>query len=108
MSLYGKYIKERLNHDIVENEMGFASFSYEPEGVYIRDIYVHPAHRHEEVASDLADQIMIAAKSKGYHTMFGTVQPSANGSTSSLRVLLAYGFKLHSSQNDFIIMEKSI
>lgn len=108
MSLFGKYISERLGHGIVENDHGFATYSFEPQGVYIRDLYVDPDHRHNKAASKLADQIILKAKERGCTKVFGSVQPSTNNSTDSLKVLLAYGFKLSSCTNDFILMEMSI
>src|SRR5438105_356331 len=97
MTLYGNYIKERLNHHIIETDKAFATYSFESEGVYVHDIYTHSDYRHEHLATKLADQIAEIAKQKGIHKMFGSVVPSANHSTESLKVLLAYGFRLRSS-----------
>lgn len=107
-SLYGRYIKERLNHDICESPHGFGTFSFEHEGCYIRDIFVEPDFRQTKEASKIADQITEIAKARGCKKLFGSVVPSAQGSTTSLKVLLAYGFKLHSSSDNFILFEKDI
>lgn len=108
MSLYGDYIKERLNKEIVEDERGFATYYYLADGVYIEDLFVAPDHRHENIASDYADRIAKLAKDKGYSKMYGSVVPSAKHSTSSLKVLLAYGFQLESSAINMIVMSKVI
>jgi ribosomal protein S18 acetylase RimI-like enzyme len=107
-SLYAQYIKEREGKETIETDKGFATYTYVPEGCYIQDIYVHPDHRKEHVCFNLADQIVEIAKEKGCKKLFGTVCPSANGSTTSLKVLLAYGFKLESSGNNLIVMVKEI
>ena len=108
MSLYGDYIKERENKSIVESDVGFATYSVAKDGIYIEDIYVRPEYRKGHIAADMADQIAVIAREKGLHKLYGSVCPSANGSTASLKVLLAYGFKLNSSTNNFIMLEKEI
>lgn len=108
MSLYGQYIKERENKDIVEDDYGYATYFFINDGVYIQDIYVHPDHRHSNIASKYADEIANLAKQKGYKKMYGSVVPSMSHSTSSLKVLLSYGFRLESSERNAIIMVKDI
>lgn len=109
MSLYGQYIKEREGKDIVENDYGFATYMINKDNsCYIESIYVIPDARHDHVASQLADEIAYIAKSQGCNTLLGSVSPSANHSTSSLKVLLAYGFQLDSATNNFILMRKEI
>ena len=107
-SLYAQYIKERLNKNIIETEDAFVVYSYENDHVYIEDIYVIPEHRKSGIASILANMIADEAKEKGIKKMLGSVVPSANGSTSSVKVLLAYGMKVKSSINDFIVFEKEL
>lgn len=108
MSLYAQYIAERENKNIVEDDKGFATYIFVNDGVYIQDIYVHPDYRHERRASIYADQIAAIAKEKGLNKMYGSVMPSSNGSTSSLKVLLAYGFRLQSSESNAIFMVKEL
>ena len=47
-------------------------------------------------------------KEKGYKKLFRSVVPQILGSTESLRVLLAYGFKLDSSAVNLIVFVKEI
>lgn len=108
MSLYGDYIKERLNKEIVESDVGFCTYFFVQDGVYIEDLYVKPEYRKGHIAANLADQVAEIAKQKGYKKMYGSVQPSSQGSTASLRVLLAYGMELESAQPNAIIMSKGI
>ena len=109
MSLYAEYIKEHRNDEIVETEHGFATYRYlDSNSVYIVDIYIQPDHRKSKLASVIADEVVKAAKLRGCTKLLGTVTPSANNSTISLKVLLGYGMSLKSSSNDLIIMEKEI
>ncbi len=108
MSLYGKYIAEREGFQIVESDHGFATYKIEGVSVYIRDIYVDFDHRKENLASLMADKISEIAKEQGCSKMLGSVCPSAKHSTESLKVLLAYGFKLMDAKENFISFVKEI
>jgi len=109
MSLYGEYLKERSHDSIVEDEYGFATYRFVDEKtVYIIDIYVKPDHRKEGLAASYADDIAKVAKERGCTHMMGSIVPSMKGSHTSLLVLLAYGMKLDSCANDFIVMKKEI
>lgn len=103
-SLYAQYIKEREGKEILETDKGFATFTVLNNGeCYIQDIYVLPDHRQTGAASEMAARITEIAKSRDCHTLVGSVCVSTNNPTTSLKVLLAYGFKLHSVQNNNMI-----
>lgn len=108
MSHYADYIREREGKETVEDARGFATYSILQDGVYIQEIYVRPEYRKEGVASHFADVIAGVARAKGYKKLFGSVCPSARGSTESLKVLLGYGFKLVSSETNFVWFVKEI
>lgn len=110
MSLYAKYLIERTNDRILETAHGFATYRILPEqkSAYIIDIYVESDFRKAGTASQMADEIAKIAKKEGCNKLLGSVVPSAKNSTDSIRVLLAYGMKIHSSSNDFIIFERGL
>ena len=110
MSLYGDYLAEREGYDIVEDENGFATYIYSPENseCYIRDIYVKPESRKDHIASHYADEITKLAKLNGCTTLSGSVDPRSTGATDSLKVLLAYGFKVHSINGPLVMFVKEI
>lgn len=108
VSLYAQYVLERQGKQILEHAQGFATYSFIDNAVYIEDIFVQKEYRQTGLAAHMADLICEIAKEKGYKKLFGSVVPSANGSTDSLKVLLAYGFKLDSSANNFIAFSKEI
>jgi predicted GNAT family acetyltransferase len=109
MGLYAQYIREKTNDKIIETDIGFATYRYiEDNTVYIVDVFVMPEFRKTGHGSGLADQVVLEAKSKGYRKLVVSVVPSSKNSTDSLKVILAYGMKLKSSSNDFIVFEKEI
>lgn len=108
MSLYAQYMRERVDVYIEENEFGFASYKFHEDACYIEDIFVIPEKRKSNVASQLADNISKIAKEKGCVWLLGSVVPSSNGSTTSMKVLLAYGFDLFKAHENFIWFRKRL
>lgn len=109
MSLYGDYIREQTFGDIVETDIGFATYVFLDEKTcYIKDIYVKPEFRMAHEASDISAIIEDLARAQGCTRLLGSVSPSTKNSTRSLKVLLAYGFQLLSSSNDIIYFQKDL
>lgn len=108
LSNYGKYLFEREGAEIVEDNNGFATFKVTGDVCYIMDIYVVPEKRKFNVAGGYADQISDIAKLRGCKRLLGTVSPAAKGSTTSLKVLLGYGFTLDSSDSNMIYFFKEL
>lgn len=108
MSLYGDYIKERENKNIVENENGFATYYFLPQGVYLENLYVKPSARGKFESAKLAEQVVAIAKEKGCTKMYTTIKPSTNGSTEALKLNLWYGFRLDFTEHNAIILVKDI
>lgn len=109
MSLYGMFIKERENKDIVESDRGFATYYFiDKDTVYLENIYVHPDHRLSGETFIMADKVADIAKAKGCTKMLGSVCPSDSKSSSNLFYLLKHGFTLDSSANNLIVIKKDI
>jgi GNAT superfamily N-acetyltransferase len=93
----------------MERENAYLTYRYvEEKSVYIMDLYVRPEFRKTGIAKALADEVRDMALKRGCTKMLGSVVPSNKDSTISVSVLIAYGMKLKSSSNDFIIFEKDI
>jgi hypothetical protein len=109
-SMYAKYLKEKTQDQIVETDKGFVTYRYLADGktVYIVDIYVLPDWRQTYAAKAMADNIVEEARKKGCNQLLGSVVPSNKSSTTSVKVLLAYGMNLVSSGNDLIFFKKDI
>ncbi len=103
-----RYLKEREDFDCLLTDEGFASYKITGEECYIRDIWVEPDFRKTGAASAMADIITAIAKKSGCKFLSGSVLVTANHSTESTMVLLAYGFKIHSVVQYGIFFRKEI
>ncbi len=108
MSLYSKYVKERENGEVLEHPHGFATYFIQGDECYIRDIYVEPLYRHDHLAARMANEITLIAKSKGCRFLTGSVDPKANKSEDSKKVLIAYGMKHIANRNGLEYFGKEI
>ena len=109
MSLYSQYISERSNESIIESDRGFVSFKrIDEKSMYMVDMYVVPEHRNLSNAKKMADFIAECAKRDGCTRLLGSVVPSTNNATDSIKVLIAYGMSLLSSSDDLIMFGKDL
>jgi ribosomal protein S18 acetylase RimI-like enzyme len=108
MKLYAEYLMERENMNLLWDSKGFVVYECREDYIYIKDIYVDPSFRNCGIARTLADRVIELTKEKGCKNLIGSICPKANGSTESLKVLLAYGMKLLRSTEDLIYFIKEI
>jgi ribosomal protein S18 acetylase RimI-like enzyme len=108
MKLYEAYIAEREGFSLVQVPQGFATYRIEGGECYLRDIYVVPEARKSGIAASLTREVERIAKEDGACVLTGTVDPRANGATEGLKAMLAYGFKLHSTYPDRIVVFKEL
>jgi hypothetical protein len=106
--MWAEYFLEREGFHTIDTGKGVASYKISGEECYIRDIYVQKAHRRSGEAFLIGDKIAEIAKLNNCTKLTGSVVPSLPGSSESLMGLLKYGFKLHHSTQDFIVLVKEI
>lgn len=107
-SNFAAYKKERENAFIIEDETGFATAIEYGDYFYIDEIFVRKGFRKQNFAATYADKLVELGLSLGYEKILGSVDVNANGATTSLKVLLAYGMRLHSTNGSIIYFEKDI
>jgi GNAT superfamily N-acetyltransferase len=107
-SLFGQYIEEKEHREIIENDYGFIVYKIEKDECHISELFVSKEHRRSKVGTELADKVQSIAKEAGckYLTCFS--MPCSATVTGSLMAKLQYGFKVHSCQQDRIVLFKEI
>lgn len=114
--MYPRYLRETLGHELYEDPegRGFLTYGFDcipgvdfPH-VYIQEIYTTPEHRVKGVAAQMADHVAVLARACGKKVMFGSVCGTAKEPDRSLRVLMAYGMKLYSINDNVVYMAKGL
>lgn len=108
MELYRKYIKELENSELIQDPHGFITYKIYGKICMIVDIYVEPEFRKENIASKMADEVTKIAKEKGCEYLEAHVWTTANNPSLSASVILAYGFKILTTELNKIIFMKEI
>ena len=111
MSLLADYNKERAGRETIESDRGFLTYKAlpsdeSPQEYRIFDLYVSPDFRKTGEASKMADQVAMIAKEKGCKILTGSVDTTAEGSTTSTKVLFSYGFKILRAEGHMIYFIK--
>lgn len=108
MSLYGKYVKERENCEIIETEYGFATYKVFEDHLYVIDIYVLPEHRRSKKAETLMNTAYNIAKELGKNWVLGSVCLDANGREESLMSAFYWGMKISHYNGNMIYLKKEV
>lgn len=108
MSLYGRYLKETFGKEIVEDLQGFATFSIVNGECYVENVYVIPEARHRGQAPAYVDKIAEIAKTRQCKFLTTTINPGISTPERSMKVILDYGFKFHSCDQNKIIFIKEL
>ncbi len=107
--MYGAYVKERLNKEYYETAFGFVIYSwYLDNAIYIEELYIKPESRLEGFGTLMVDEVCEIARKAGKKYLVGSVDPIANGSTSSMKALLAYKMQLWRLEGNLIFLSKEL
>lgn len=108
-SLYGQYLAEREDKDIIETDKGFATFKVFDNGeCYLQDIYVVPSERKTGLATEMADMVSKIAKARGCNLLVGSVCTDDKYATRNLQVLIAYGMEIYKNVGTVIFLKKKL
>lgn len=107
-SLYAQYVKERENAEVLEYDWGFATYKMAKDHVYLQELYVVPTERKNGHCKQMYEDVLKVAKDAGIKVMYGSVVPSTPFGNSMYKIMLDYGFKLHSSSTDIVYLKKDI
>lgn len=109
MEQYKSYLEETYEGEscyIDPQNRGWASYKISGDECYIVHCYLAPDFRGKTMMSELCQNIEKVAKDKGCKYMTGTVDLSSKNPERSMRMMITDGYKLHSAQNNVIVLIK--
>lgn len=107
-SLYGQYIKERDETEILEKEFGYITYKILNNELHVFNLFVVKDQRNTGLGFKLCKELETLAKEKGCTRAMTTVVLGISTQTEALKFHLRYGLKLLSANKDYIILGKEI
>ena len=94
MSLYGRYIREREDGHMLEENDYFVIYLFQKEGIYVRDIYVIPEKRNTGLIKKAHNKIVEITKANDLRYIYGSVNIDTAGPEISMQLMFSLGFRV--------------
>lgn len=110
-SMYAAYKLEFENvHTVNIDDIGFANWKEEEDGIYVQEVFVQPNMRGLKYAAKLTDRCIQNAIAQGIEVkrVYTTVGIGGNTVDASLRAITEYGFKLLKADHELIYFYKEL
>lgn len=107
-TLYAKYIKERDDREILEDEYGFITYKILNQECFIYDMCVDLSSRVGSRGRALIDSLVEIAHAADCSFISANVFLSDKGSSNTLLAAIRVGFKAVKANNDIIFIVKEI
>lgn len=106
--MYFDYIKEREGLDFIIKDYGFCSYSIKDQECFLMDVYIKPEFRKTHKGSTLLNELCSIARDSKCTYLTARNYPKSFGSSESLLAALKYGFKVITTNNEFILIAKEL
>lgn len=93
LDLYKQYLEEREGAHLMAYDWGFAVYKFEPEFVYLQDIFVAPQFRESGLGVRLEQLVIEKALEKGYTAIVGSVVKSTKFGPQMHKIMLGLGYE---------------
>lgn len=107
-SLYAKYMKERQNAEILENESGFVVYKFLEKECFINEMFVDTNKRSKGVGRALIYELEAIALEKGCDCISANIHLWDKGASNTLMAALSVGFEVSRSEQNILLIAKKI
>ena len=108
-SNYAKYLEELTsNCHMYEDDKGFFIYEVNEKEFYVKEVYVQKEFRQSGVVKDYDKMAIEMAKEFGCSYIKGSVIPTANGATVSMKMQLALDYELLYCDGNTIYLKKEL
>jgi len=105
-SHYGRYVKEREGHSILETDSGFVTYAFYDTKIgkrlFVHDLFIVPENRRCRKATELCNTIINIAKANECTHIMSGVDPTTFTATESLKFQIEMGAKVIGVSNGMI------
>lgn len=108
VSLWADYVSERLGHEVIEYDWGFAEFHAEQDVCLVDEFFIIPTERKSGKGRALMDEVAERACALACRRLWSQVWLLSKGADCALDAARAYGFKMCAAADNRIILIKEI
>lgn len=108
MNKFAKYIKERKNAELYEDENGFFTYRVLGEDFFIDDIFVLEEKRNNGIGKLYSDKIDNLSKESGCKRNICTVCVRADNYLESFKFIQKMGYTVDKTENVLIYLIKEL
>lgn len=108
---YKSYLTFKYNYDgAIERDGSFLLYRIftEQSELNIGEIYVEPSKRNDNVATQMASEVMLIAKMKGLKFLSCQTELTGKGDEVSMIAILSFGFKPIRAENNKITFVREV
>lgn len=108
LTKYARYIKEKANHELIENDFGFITYEVGQNSVHIHDLWVDPDYRRQGISRKLVSLVIEEGKKNGCEYLTSCVQLRTRDATKTLKAQIEFGFVVVGANENEIKLAKEI
>lgn len=107
-TLYAKYLTERNNTNILENETGFVAYIINNSDCFIADMFINKENRASGKARALICQLEEIALKNSCEKITGNIHLWDSGASNTLLAALNIGFNIIRADQNILLISKKI
>ena len=107
-TLYAKYIKDRQDGEILENEFGFITYRIVEKECFIMDMCIDTSKRGRGFGKILVYDLERIALEKGCDVISANVHLWDKGASNTMLAALTVGFEIAQANNNVILIIKKL
>lgn len=111
MQQYKSYLEETYSGQscyIDPQNRGWASYKIDGDECYINHCYLAPDFREAKLMGELCSNIEKIARDANCKYVTGTVEIGTGNPIRSLKMMVTDGYRIHSANNNIIVMIKDL
>lgn len=108
MDLFKRYLLERENKQVIQNETGFIIYKLFEKECFIADMFILPENRSSQALSLFINELSGIAKKHGCVCLTANIHVADSANQKTLRAAFKMGFTIFAANNNIIMISKDL
>lgn len=107
-TLYAKYVLERENAQILENDVGFIKYVITGKECFLADMFIESTKRSTSLCRNMFAELSKIASDARCEVITANIHLNDKGHVKTLQAAFKLGFKIARAQNDILLIIKEL